>query len=144
MRVTQQSLWAVAVIALTVAGLSAAPNASADTVVIVHPSNTAALDDETISKIFQGQTKSFPGGAEASPVDLKEGATREDFSGKVLKRTTAQIKAYWARQIFTGGARPPKELDSEESVVKFVASTPGAIGYVDASKAGAGVKVLKR
>lgn len=115
-----------------------------DVVVIVHPSNGAALDDDSIGKLFMGQTKTFPGGAEATPVDLKEGGLREDFGNKVLKKNPSQLKALWARQIFTGGAKPPKELESEDAVVKFVAATPGAIGYVDSAKANSSVKVVKR
>ncbi|MEJ6005949.1 phosphate ABC transporter substrate-binding protein [Paucibacter sp. AS339] len=126
---------------LLCAGLS---SAWADAVIIVHPSNATPMDDEQVSKIFLGQTKTFPGGAEALPVDIKESPVREDFGNKVLKKTPAQLKALWARQIFTGGAKPPRELASEDDVLKFVASTPGAIGYVDSSKANASVKVLKR
>lgn len=118
--------------------------ACAEPAVIVHPSNAAALDDDQIGKIFLGQTKTFPGGGEATPVDIKEGALREDFGNKVLKKNPAQLKALWARQIFTGGAKPPKELDSEDAVLKFVASTPGAIGYVDAGKVNGTVKAVKR
>lgn len=118
--------------------------AQADAVVIVHPSNAVNMDDEQVSKIFLGQTKTFPGGAEATPVDNKEGPLREDFGNKVLKKSPAQLKALWARQIFTGGAKPPRELASEDEVLKFVASTPGAIGYIDSSKANSSVKVLKR
>lgn len=117
----------------------------ADVAVIVHPSNGAALDDDAISKLFLGQTKTFPSGGEATPIDQKEGnPVREDFGNKVLKKNPAQLKALWARQIFTGGAKPPKELDGDDAVVKFVASTPGAIGYVDASKANSTVKVVKK
>ncbi|MDT8999534.1 phosphate ABC transporter substrate-binding protein [Paucibacter sp. APW11] len=117
----------------------------ADAVVIVHPSNSSSLDDEQITKIFLGQTKTFAGGSEATPVDLKEGsALREDFGNKVLKKNPSQLKALWARQIFTGGAKPPKELDGEDAVLKFVASTPGAIGYVDAGKVNGTVKAVKR
>lgn len=118
--------------------------AQADTVVIVHPSNASALDDEQISKIFLGQTKTFAGGGEAIPVDQKDGAAREDFGNKVLKKNQSQLKALWARQIFTGGAKPPKELGGDDEVLKFVASTPGAIGYVEAGKANSSVKVVKR
>lgn len=118
--------------------------AQADAVVIVHPSNATALDDEQISKIFLGQTKTFAGGGEAIPVDQKEGAAREDFGNKVLKKNQAQLKALWARQIFTGGAKPPKELSGDDEVLKFVAATPGAIGYVEAGKANSSVKVVKR
>src|SRR5574343_621246 len=73
-----------------------ANQAQADAVVIVHPSNATALDDEQISKIFPG------------------------------------------------GAKPPKELGSDDEVLKFVAATPGAIGYVEAGKANSSVKVVKR
>ncbi|MCV2351275.1 phosphate ABC transporter substrate-binding protein [Paucibacter sp. Y2R2-4] len=129
------------VLALAGAGMGLA---RADAVVIVHPSNAVSMDDEQVSKIFLGQTKTFPGGAEATPVDNKEGPLREDFGNKVLKKSPAQLKALWARQIFTGGAKPPRELASEDEVLKFVASTPGAIGYIDSSKANSSVKVLKR
>ncbi len=116
----------------------------ADVAVIVHPGNAASMDEEQIGKIFLGQTKTFPGGAEATPVDIKESQVREEFGNKVLKKSPSQLKALWARQIFTGGAKPPRELGSDEEVIKFVASTPGAIGYVDAGKANASVKVVAK
>ena len=117
--------------------------ALAEVVVIVHPGNAAALDEEQIAKIFLGQSRTFPGGAEATPVDQKEGAVREEFGNKVLKKNPAQLKALWARQIFTGGSKPPKELGSDDDVLKFVSSTPGAIAYVDSGKANKSVKVIK-
>ncbi|MDC8770355.1 type 2 periplasmic-binding domain-containing protein [Roseateles albus] len=122
----------------------AAPLVAADVAVIVHPSNAATIDEEQITKIFLGQTKTFSGGAEATPVDIKDSPVREEFGNKVLKKNPSQLKALWARQIFTGGAKPPRELASDEEVIKFVASTPGAIGYVDAGKANATVKVVTK
>ena len=118
--------------------------AAADIAVIVHPGNNATIDEEQITKIFLGQTKTFSGGAEATPVDIKESPAREEFGNKVLKKSPSQLKALWARQIFTGGAKPPRELGGDDEVLKFVASTPGAIGYVDAGKANASVKVVTK
>jgi ABC-type phosphate transport system substrate-binding protein len=123
---------------------SGAQFAAADVAVIVHPSNAASIDEEQIAKIFLGQTKTFSGGAEATPVDIKESPVREEFGNKVLRKSPSQLKALWARQIFTGGAKPPRELGSDEDVIKYVASTPGAIGYVDAGKANATVKVVAK
>ncbi|MFC0351220.1 substrate-binding domain-containing protein [Undibacterium danionis] len=114
-----------------------------DVVVIVNPANSANIDEEQIAKIFLGQTKTFSNGSEALPVDQKEGALREEFGNKLLKKNPAQLKAQWARQIFTGGAKPPKELSSDDEVLKFVASTPGAIAYIDSSKVNKSVKVVK-
>ena len=56
----------------------------------------------------------------------------------------AQLKAQWARQIFTGGAKPPKEMASDDEILKFVANTPGAIAYMDSSKVNKTVKVIKQ
>lgn len=119
------------------------PAFAADFVVIVNPANSASIDEEQIAKIFLGQTKTFSNGTEATPIDQKEGAIREEFGNKVLKKNPSQLKAQWARQIFTGGAKPPKEMGSDEEILKFVASTPGAIAYVDASKVNKTVKVIK-
>src|SRR5437016_6094863 len=108
--------------ALVAAALTMPLGAMADVVVIVNAANTAAVDDDTIANIFLGQTKTFPGGAEASPVDQKEGAAaREAFGAKFLKKNPAQLRAFWARQIFTGGAKPIRQLEDDDAVVKFVA-----------------------
>jgi ABC-type phosphate transport system substrate-binding protein len=128
---------------LTIFTFAVANLAQAEVVVIVNPANSASLDKEQIAKIFLGQSKTFPGGSEAIAVDQPSGSTREDFGNKVLEKNPGQLKALWARQIFTGGAKPPKELGGDDEVMKFVASTPGGIGYVDSAKANKTVKIVK-
>ncbi|MBR7745673.1 substrate-binding domain-containing protein [Undibacterium baiyunense] len=130
-------------VSAAIVGLFASSVAIADVVVIVNPANSAAIDEEQIAKIFLGQTKTFSNGSEATPIDQKEGPLREEFGNKLLKKNPSQLKAQWARQIFTGGAKPPKEMASDDEILKFVASTPGAIAYVDSSKVNKSVKVVK-
>lgn len=130
-------------VSVVVVGLFTSSAAIADVVVIVNPANSAAIDEEQIAKIFLGQTKTFSNGSEATPIDQKEGPVREEFGNKLLKKNPSQLKAQWARQIFTGGAKPPKEMTSDDEILKFVASTPGAIAYVDSSKVNKSVKVVK-
>ena len=130
-------------VSVVVVGLFTSSAAIADVVVIVNPANSAAIDEEQIAKIFLGQTKTFSNGSEATPIDQKEGPVREEFGNKLLKKNPSQLKAQWARQIFTGGAKPPKEMASDDEILKFVASTPGAIAYVDSSKVNKSVKVVK-
>jgi ABC-type phosphate transport system substrate-binding protein len=120
-----------------------APLVMAEVVVIINPANSATIDEEQIAKIFLGQTKTFSNGSEATPIDQKEGSIREEFGNKLLKKNPSQLKAQWARQIFTGGAKPPKELASDDEILKFVANTPGAIAYIDSSKVNKSVKVVK-
>ena len=115
----------------------------AETVVIVHPSNTAALDSDTIARIFLGRDKSFPDGASALPVALIEGVpATEEFNSKILKKSSSQLKAYWSKLVFTGKGSPPKEADSDTESVKLVGTNPSLIGYVDASAVNDSVKVV--
>lgn len=121
-----------------------AGDAQAEPVLVVNAANAVNLDDEAAAKIFLRQVKTFPDGAPASPVNQKDGAVTEAFRAQVLKKNGAQFKAYWAQQVFTGGAKPPPELDGDDAVLKYVADTPGGIGYVEGGKARAGVRVIKR
>jgi len=68
------------------------------------------------------------------PVDLRgEAVARREFSSRVLNRSVAAVRSYWQQRIFSGRELPPPEFDSDEAVLKYVASSPGAIGYVSAN-----------
>lgn len=121
--------------------LSAA--AQAEVAVIVNPGNGASLSAEDVQRLFLGKLKSFPGGSEATPVNQKEGQpAREQFNQAVLNKSESQLKAYWSQLVFTGKGTPPKELDNDDAIKALVASTPGAIGYIDAAKVDGSVKVV--
>lgn len=124
--------------------LALAGTAFAEPVVVVNAAVTANLDDEALARIFLRQVKAFPDGTAAAPVSQKDSPLTEEFRSKLLKKSTAQYKAYWAQQVFTGGAKPLPELDGDDAVLKHVAETPGGIGYVEAGKTRAGVRVIKR
>lgn len=126
------------------AALLATGTAGAEPVLVVNAAFTAALDDEAAAKIFLRQVKTLPDGTPASPVTQKDGPTTEAFRSHVLKKNASQLKAYWAQQVFTGGGKPPPELDGDDAVLKHVADTPGGIGYVESGKTRAGVRVIKR
>lgn len=112
--------------------------ASAQSVaVIVNPKNASAVSAEQISNIFLGKSNDLTG------VDLPDGnAARDVFYHKATGKDGAQLKAYWAKLVFTGKAQPLKELASDAEVKKFVAATPSAIGYIDKSSVDASVRVV--
>ncbi len=114
--------------------------------VIVNAANQAALDDEAIASLFLGQLRSYPGGGgEVVPVNQPSGSNlAQEFASRYLKKTPAQLKAYWAKQVFTGNGRAPKELDGDEAVMGFVAANPGAIGYVESAKLAPGVREARK
>jgi ABC-type phosphate transport system substrate-binding protein len=115
---------------------------SAEIVVIVHPSNSNALDATSVSHIFLGKSKSFPDGSTAIPINQPEdSAISIEFAQNVLSKSPSQLKAYWSKLLFTGQGRPPKEVSSEADVIKLVADNPNTIGYIQAANVTGNVKV---
>jgi len=130
---------------LVAAGLLTLANlASAEVAVIVNAkSPLASMTAEQVAGIFLGKTTTLPSGATAAPTDLPESSpVREQFYTKVAGKTSAQVKATWARLTFSGKATPPKELGSAADVKKFVASNPDAIGYIEKSAVDGTVKAV--
>lgn len=116
----------------------------AEVAVIVHPSaGVDSLKEDDVSRLFLGKSKSFPGGAQAVPVNQNEGsAARDKFNEAVCKKNASQYKAYWSQLVFTGKGTPPKDAGDDAAVKALIAANPTMIGYVDASVVDASVKVV--
>lgn len=114
----------------------------ADIALIVHPGNNATLTDSDIKALFLGKQRSFNDGKQAIPLVVVEAeASRSEFNNKVLSKTDAQLKAYWSKLTFTGKGTPPKEVSSDE-MLQLVSDNPATIGFIDALKVNAAVKVV--
>lgn len=70
-------------------------------------------------------------------------AEREKFSGAVFNLSPQELAEYWNRLSFQGKL-PPLVQTSDQAVLGFVRSVPGAIGYINANQVPTGVKVLLR
>lgn len=115
----------------------------AEMVVFVGAQNAVdKLDTDAAQKIFLGKQTSFAGGATAVPIDLPDGADKDAFYQKVSGKSSAQVKAYWAKIVFTGKGQPPKEAGSHKEAVALVAKTAGGIGYADRKDIDKSVKVV--
>lgn len=124
--------------------LAAANLAFAEVAVIVHPSlGVDSLTEDDVSRLFLGKAKSFPGGAQAVPINQNEGsASRDKFNESVCKKNASQYKAYWSQLVFTGKGTPPKDGGDDAAVKALIAANPNMIGYVDSSVVDASVKVV--
>lgn len=122
------------------------PARSLDTyVVVVHAKNaTSSLPKEQVARLFMKKELRWPDGTKVEPVDRDpEAAVRSSFTRSVHGKDVAAIKSYWQRQLFSGRDTPPPELASDRAVLDYVASHPGAIGYVAADTTlPAGVRAL--
>jgi ABC-type phosphate transport system substrate-binding protein len=77
------------------------------------------------------------------PVLEKDGAAHEAFLKEYIGKTDMALETYYRSLVFTGKASMPKTLAADAEVVAYVAKTKGAIGYVSAGAATAGVKTLE-
>lgn len=116
----------------------------ADVSIIANKAITvASVSEREAKKIWLGKKKSMPGGGVIKLADLPIGdATRNVFYRTLVKKKEKQLKAYWAKIIFTGKGYPPQVFDSESEIVEWVANTPGAMGYVSSAAVNDSVNVL--
>ncbi len=106
------------------------------------PLLTDAPSREELASIYGRKKLFWENGARIIPVNLPAAhRLRRSFSRLVLGALPEAMAAYWNAQYFHGIA-PPYVLASEEAVLQFVATTPGAIGYVSASAVNRQVRVL--
>ncbi len=129
---------------ILVAALCSPAIVTADVAVVVNAANsTGSLSLKQVGNIFLGKTLAFPDGEKVVPMDQAVGnPDRDIFISKVLNKSEAQFKAYWARLVFTGGGSPPKEVFDADEVLDLVSKNPNLIGYVDASAVDNRVKVV--
>ena len=120
---------------LALAGLLAAGRAAAATPprIAVITGGTAprlVLSRETLRNIYLKKIFVDDDGHRLIPVNLPpESPLREAFTRTLIRMPDNRLQDYWNRQYFQG-VSPPYVLGSQQAVVRFVASTPGAIGYV--------------
>jgi len=117
-------------------------NAEKMAIVVNKSSSLSSLSLAEAQQIFSGQLRSLNGMA-VQTVDLPSGdAQRNFFYQKLLGRSPDQMRSHWARLIFTGKAKPPREASGSAEVLSLVGSSDGVIGYVPDEAVTERVKVL--
>lgn len=109
--------------------------------VIVSPSHGKALKKEDLALVFKRKKLFWNDGGKIQPVNLPAAnPLRRAFSQAALGATPEELEKYW-NDMYFHGVSPPFVLGSEEAVLRFVAETPGAIGYVSLCSVDARVAV---
>ena len=115
---------------------------AADVVVIINKDNTNAVDKEFVVKVYTGVTKNWSDGSPIFSLDQgEENQVRVDFYSSVMGKTSGNMKALWAQNIFSGKGLPPKVFDPDSEVKKVVSANKNAIGYIKSSSVDDTVKV---
>lgn len=108
---------------------------------VTNPLDTLSID--SLKLIYQRKSQIDAEGNRWIPLNLPiSDPLRRGFSLALFSLLPEEQDDYWNIQYFNG-ISPPKVMASEEAILRFVASTTGAIGYVRKQKADDRVKVLR-
>ncbi len=138
MRYSWLCWFAVALMPMTSGGAQAA-----EIQVVANSAVTVSrISAEDLKEIFLGTRTTLADGTHVQPVLLKGGAAHETFLREYLGKTGIALLTYYRGLVFTGKGSMPKTFPAEADVIAYVARTKGAIGYVSAGAAAAGVRTL--
>jgi hypothetical protein len=117
---------------------------SADVVAVVSSkSPITTLSKNQLLDVFFGKRTSFPDGSPAVPIDQIEGsAARDEFYSRIAGMSPAQVKAFWAKIIFTGRGQPPRTVATSLEAKKLLIANPNSISYIDQNQVDSGVRVV--
>jgi ABC-type phosphate transport system substrate-binding protein len=128
-------------------GLSNVPAASAqnDVAVVVNSNNgTSSVTMGELRKIFNGEKRSWPGGASIKLLVRTAGTHERTAMLNLVGKSESEYKQYWTSQIYKGEATSePIALPSNGMQKEALGVYPGAIALVDAAEVKPGMKVLK-
>jgi ABC-type phosphate transport system substrate-binding protein len=116
----------------------------ADVVVVVSAQSAiTSLSKNEVADIFLGKTSRFPGGQAVIPIDQAESTPmRDEFYVKFTGKSPAQLKAHWAKIIFTGRGQPPPVVLNSIEMKKRIAANLAAIGYIERDMVDGSIKIL--
>jgi hypothetical protein len=103
--------------------------------VIVHPScPMATMSADIVKSHYLRQHKEWTDGSKVRPVQQEGGDAHSGFLAKVLKMPSVDYERYWLERKYAAAESPPKGVDDDGDVIKFVGAMKGAIGAVDTSE----------
>jgi len=118
--------------------------AADDRLVVIGHSSLSKTDVSTLQRLYTGRLVSINEQA-AIPVHLPPGdPLRRQFLDVVMKQSEEQYSGYWLVRQYVGKGAPPQEFATVEALLKYVTTTPGALGYLPASRVPMGGNVIYR
>jgi ABC-type phosphate transport system substrate-binding protein len=109
----------------------AAPAASAEVAIIVNKSvPMQTIDSRTLFDLYSGDVKRWSNGQAVVLLDLEPRGDVKTTFYDYLGKSSSRMKSIWMKNMLAGEGSPPEAVPSEAELVKRVAATPGAIGYV--------------
>ncbi len=117
--------------------------ANADVIIIANKNVTEnSLSRTEVKDIFLGKKCKWNDNSKVNFGIVKNQDAQKVFLKNYVKKTPQQFKAYWRNMVFTGQGRKPKDFNSASDLVRYVETTDGAVGFVEAGTAIVNVKTI--
>jgi ABC-type phosphate transport system substrate-binding protein len=120
-----------------------ATNSRGQVVVIANksvPINT--IKKSVLLDFYACDIKKWSDGQPVIVFDLKpQGGVKTTFYS-YLGKSSSRMKSIWLKKMLSGEGDPPVAMNSEEELLRKVAATAGAIGFVSKVKVRENVKIL--
>jgi hypothetical protein len=104
----------------------------------------ASLSREEAEQLYLGRLSALRSGTPVRLLDLPPGPTRDAFYLWLTGKNGAQTRAYWSRMVFTGRARPPREVADGAALRAALRDDPHLIGYLPTTELVPELRVLLR
>jgi hypothetical protein len=123
---------------------AALPALAADWVLVASAkTGITRLTQDEVTNIYLGRYRRLDSGITAEPIDQPADSTlKTRFYRDLVDKSLPEINAYWARLVFSGKTPPPRTINNSEEAIQFVVSHPGALAYVERTKADRRVAVV--
>lgn len=122
-----------------------AMEATSEPALIAHPS--VAVDALTVNEARLFLTLRLLTWPDDTPVTVfvlpDDAPTHGEFIREALRLFPYQLRRVWDKQLFAGTGQVPTTVADEQEMLRRVAETPGALGYVRAPAPDPGVRVLR-
>ncbi len=103
-------------------------------VIVPKEQNLHAFSKAELALVFWRKKLYWGNGKRIEPVNLgPESALRQRFSQLILDSVPEDQVEYW-NALYFHGTSPPHVVRTQEAMLRYVAETPGSIGYIDACK----------
>ncbi|MCB0287700.1 MAG: hypothetical protein KDE57_13670 [Calditrichaeota bacterium] len=100
------------------------------------------LDQKKLADIYSLSLIKCDDGQKIVVFDMKTDSPSKDKFYTFIDKSSADLRKHWMRLQLTGEGKAPKALPSEDEMLKMVATTANAIGFVSAAKVDDSVVVL--
>jgi ABC-type phosphate transport system substrate-binding protein len=116
---------------------------SAQIAVIVNKSNPISnITPGSLKEIYLLSNVRWSDGESIVVFDHREKSVQQKFYNFIDVMDILSVKKQWLRYQLSGEGNAPETVDDDYGMIKKVASTPGAIGYVGVLEVNDDVKVI--